>query len=184
MANRGSYQVYAEALFSLAQEERKVKEYQSELNKIRDEFESRPDLLNVLSSYAIDKKSLYELSDKLFSSSTCPSLSGFMKVLISHHLISHFADVEDAFHSLSNESLGIKEGIVYSTEPLNKEDIANVEKALESRLNSKVYLTNRVDKGLIGGLKVAIDGKVFDGSIENRVEALREKLLKQAGGEL
>ena len=57
MANRGSYQVYAEALFSLAQEERKVKEYQSELNKIRDEFESRPDLLNVLSSYAIDKKS-------------------------------------------------------------------------------------------------------------------------------
>ena len=47
-------------------------------------------------------------------------------------------------------------------------------------MNRKVELKDKVDDDLILGVKVVIDGKVFDGSMKNRIEALRTSLLKES----
>ena len=102
--------------------------------------------------------------------------------MTARHLIPHLPDIAECFISLCNIYLGIREGIVYSTSLLSNDDLNQIQTALETRLGVKVYLHNQVDPHLIGGVKVAIDGKVFDGSIQARWEALRNNLLK--GGTL
>jgi|LAHS01.1.fsa_nt_gb F-type H+-transporting ATPase subunit delta len=182
--NERLYQRYAAALFSLAQDEKKVEEYQTALKEIESLFKTNPDLLPFLSSYAIEKEDLYAVIDKIWGKSSLRSLAPFLKVLVNEHVIGHFADVVFAYNSLANDSRGIKEGIVYSTEILSEDAVHSIEQALGVALGAQVALENRVDPGLLGGIKVAVDGKVFDGSLENKIESLRQKLLKQEGGAL
>ena len=77
-------------------------------------------------------------------------------------------------------TLNIKEGIIYSTEKLSNEDIENVEKKFKEILSNDVELENQIDEKLIGGYKVVIEDKVFDGSIKNKLEFMKLSL-KQGG---
>lgn len=105
-----------------------------------------------------------------------PHLLAFLKVLVSHHRINRLHDVLSSYRSLIHEDLGIKEGIVYSATKLSASQIASINDAIATRLGSKVSLSNVVDHRLLGGVKVAIDGKVFDSSLLAKLGDLQRKL--------
>ena len=100
-----------------------------------------------------------------------------MKVLIDHHRIDRFLDVEQAFASLVNENLGVDEGVLYSAKRLSESEQNRIEQALSQRLSKKISLTQVVDPNLLGGVKVALGGKVYDGTLRNRLDDLRKQLL-------
>lgn len=177
-----SYQRYGEALFSLAQDEKKVKAYLEALKGVQKDFEKTPELQPFLSSYAIEQPKLYQIIDEAYGDSACRSLASFLKVLVKDHVIGHFDEVVASYRKLANESLGIEEGIVYSTHLLSEKEMAEVSKSLEQALGKGVSLENHLDPALLGGIKVAIAGKVYDGSLENKVENLKSTLLKSQGG--
>ena len=89
------------------------------------------------------------------------------------HEIIHFEIIASSFNNLCNDFSGIKEGIVYSAEKLSAAEIKKIEKSIGERLSSKVELENHVDHRLIGGVKVYVDDKVFDGTILGKIERLR-----------
>jgi F-type H+-transporting ATPase subunit delta len=179
MSNQAVEALYAGALFSLAQGEAKIVAYQSALKEIGAVMVSYPDLSAFLASYAISKENKFELIDKLWGDGDLKSLAPFLKVLSDHHLISRFQEIEFAFDSLADAALGIKEGLVYSTSPLSEDDLLLVETALSQRLGGRISLKNRIDLSLLGGIKVAIAGKVFDGSLQAKLEALQGVLMKE-----
>ena len=77
-----------------------------------------------------------------------------------------------------NESLGILEGVVYSAAPLSEEEKKRIEDALAERLGDKVELTPILDPDLLGGVKVALDGKVYDGSLRHKLQEMKKHLLQ------
>lgn len=170
---------FASALYSLTKDEGKAKDYQAALRTVERDLEGSNDLQSVLSSYALPRERVYALIDKLYGGSL-KSLSPFLKVVAKNHAFPYFEEIERAFSSLVNEGLGVEEGIAYSAIPLSEAEITSLEKAIGKALGKEASLTNRVEPSLIGGVKVAVAGKVFDGSIERRIEELRKSLL--AGG--
>ena len=40
-------------------------------------------------------------------------------------------------------------------------------------------LINKIDHNLIGGIKVVINGRIYDGSIKNKLENMKIDLLKK-----
>ncbi len=171
--------LYGGVLFSLAQEEGKIVSYQAALKDVGATLLSQPELSAFLWSYAIPKENKYALIDRLWGSSGLKSLGPFLKVLSDHHLLSSFQEIESAFDALANEAQGIQEGLVYSASPLSGDDLLLVEAALSEKIGGRVSLKNRIDPPLLGGLKVAIDGKVFDGSLQAKLEALQSVLMKE-----
>lgn len=169
---------YATALFSLAKHENKVEIYLKEMKEVTEVLTSSPEILETFSSYRLPKEKLYQLLDESFKKLESPSLLPFLKLLISKHMLSFIKEIANDFYTLCNDYLGIKEGIIYSVDPLSKEEIKRIESILGKRLNSQIYLKNRIDKNIIGGVKVVLDGKIYDGSIARKVENLRNKLLK------
>ena len=105
-----------------------------------------------------------------------PHLLAFLKVLISHHRINRLHDVLSSYRRLIHEDLGVKEGIVYSAIKLTPKQLASINEAIASKLGSKVSLSNVVDHRLLGGVKVAIDGKVFDSSLQAKLGDLQRTL--------
>lgn len=173
---------YASALFSLSQASlhRKYLEALEGFNKLLVE---EPAFYAVLRSYNVSKKEKEELIDQASRGYGLPALTNFIKVVSSHHRISSFEKIVKAYASLLNEEEGVKEGIAYSAEKLSKEQLSSIEEALEKKLSCKVKLANRVEETLLGGVKVAIDGKVYDGSLRNKLLEL-QKTLKRGGKSL
>jgi F-type H+-transporting ATPase subunit delta len=172
------YVNYATAFYELAlSSKRPLDDYLAAMRAIAKDFSAQPEFLKLLSSYTVDKKALHAIAEKVFASYGLPYLCDFMKVLIDHHRIDRFLDVEQAFASLVNENLGVDEGVLYSAKRLSESEQYRIEQALSQRLSKKISLTQVVDPNLLGGVKVALGGKVYDGTLRNRLDDLRKQLL-------
>jgi F-type H+-transporting ATPase subunit delta len=181
--NEGKAAAYASALYDLAKAEGKLLDYQAALRDIKTGLLADGELNAVLSSYALPKERLYALCDSVWGKSPLKSLAPFMKTVVKGHAIPYFQEISKAFDSLVNEAEGVLEGLAYSAAPLTEKELAALEKAVGASLDKKVSLTNRVEPSLLGGVKVAVGDKVFDGSLERKLTDLRKKLLEGGSGQ-
>ena len=172
-------QRYAEALFELACEKHTIDLWQEQMDVVGDAIGANPRLLEILKHSKVDSKEKKDIVEKCFSTLDRP-VYNFLRLLIDKGRFNHILDIVACFHRLCNESKNIVEGIVYSPYVLSKEEISMIEKSVGMKMDRTVELKQKLDSDLILGIKVVIDGKVFDGSMKNRVENLRTSLLKES----
>ena len=166
---------YAAALYGMI-DLSKQEEYLSALREIDKAMKENADLRRALTSYSIEAAEKEKLIDSMCGAFKLPHLSEFLKVISRHHRFSAFPSIVSCFASLVNESLGVKEGVAYSAVKLSAPELSSIQKALEKRLKTRVELKNVVDPNLLGGVKVALDGKVYDGTIRSRLLELSQRL--------
>ncbi len=178
------YANYGKALYELVGEDKNLLiSYQNALLEISETLNENPELLTFLSSYAVTKEKQFEVIEKLFSVYKLKHLVPFLKLLEEKRLFPKFEEIRKSFHEFANSFLNKEEGIAYSAKKLSKDELNELEKALSSKLNKEVELENRVEPSLLGGVRVFVAGKVFDGSLETKIETLRKELLHVAKGE-
>ena len=93
--------------------------------------------------------------------------------------IRYIDDIVKCYIRLSNEHLGIEEGVIYTPYEISDKQIKDIEKAISQKENKKVTLKVRIDSSLVGGIKVQIKNRVYDGTIKNKVEMLKKELLRK-----
>ena len=169
----------ASALYSLLLKEERPA-YLSALSSIKDDLEKEEKLSAFLSSYAIPLQEKEKILETLYGKMPLKHLLPFLRLIVSKHRISRFSEICLAFESLCNEENQIKDGLVYSAFPLSQKQIASLEEAMGKKTKAKVRLRYVNDPGLLGGIKVALDGKVYDGSLRGKLQEI-ERMLK--GGE-
>lgn len=167
---------YASALFSIALEEDKVESYRDEIKMLKEVIINNDEILHLFSSCFISKEDKEKVIDQVFVNQN-RNIVNFIKIINTNKRINYIVKIFDEFIKTCNENLNVKEGIIYSTSKLDEQQIKTVEEALTKRLRCQVELTNLIDIRLIGGIKVVIEDKVFDGSIKNKLERLRQSLI-------
>ncbi|UCD08899.1 MAG: ATP synthase F1 subunit delta [Dehalococcoidales bacterium] len=65
--------------------------------------------------------------------------------------------------------------------PLDDEYILDISKRLTEMIGKPVVVNTKVDPGLVGGIIIKIGDKVMDGSIKNKLAALKRELGRAAG---
>lgn len=166
---------YASALYSLLSKE-EAKDYQSALSSIEKDFSENPDFLRLLSSYQIGYEEKEGMLKKIYGSLGLPRLLPFLCLLAKKHRIHLFKDIESCFASLCDEANSTSRGIVYSAAALSKEELTSIEASLSEKTSAEVKLKNLVDPSLLGGVKVSLGDKVYDGSLKGKLESLSKKL--------
>ena len=181
--SKSFYSSYGKALFELIGDDKnKIIAYQNELKKVNSDLENNSDLASFLSSYSIPKEKQYYVIDKLYANKNYEHLAPFLKVIANKHLFTKFDIILNSFNEIANKYLGKKEGIVYSAKKISDSELKTLENILSKKLNNEVVLSRRVEPSLLGGIRVFIDGKVYDGSLSTKIENLRKELLKTAKG--
>ena len=170
------YSRYANGLFSIALEENKVDLYRKRIKIIKNVFEENDDFLHLLSSCFISNEEKDEIIDKVFKSEE-EYIRNFLKIIFLNKRGNCLIKILNEFIKTCNENLNIKDGIVYSVNKLSNKQIERIQESLSARLNCQVELTNSIDEKLLGGVKVTIEDKIFDGSIKNKLEKLKESLI-------
>ncbi len=169
-------QTYAEALFSLGLEDKKLTKLQDEGKTLSEIIHDNEDFLLLIDSRFMSREERQDIASKILKDFD-EDIVNFVKVLIANNRTNYIKDVLEAFNSLCNEYKGVKEGLIYSAFPLNKETINKIKNKISQIEGMDVELISRIDPSLIGGVKVVINSHVYDGSIKNQLEKMQIDLL-------
>lgn len=136
------------------------------------------DLALLLRSPRLSRAEKQGILDKVYGKkfAKIPHLIHFLYVVVDHHRVNKLPGIYTAYRSLIHADLGVKEGYLYTAAPLSQKQIGDIEEAIGKSLGSKVSLTPIVDHKLLGGVKVSVDGKVFDGTLASRLQGMKRAL--------
>ena len=168
---------YASGLYSIALEQNKVNVWQEEIKTIHKLFLENREFLDVLNSAFLPLNEKEEMLDKTLKG-VDPNVINLIKLLVKNHRQRYILDTFQAFNSLANELRGVKEGLIYSTYRLDDKTLEKIKQKIKEIEKCDVDLINIIDPTLIGGMRVVIDGHIYDGSIKSYLEKLKQSLLK------
>ena len=170
---------YAESLFDLAKEENQVTQYLDDIKLVGEVLDSDPQIVQFFNHVLIENDKKIKLLDQSFKGNVDQYVLNFLKLLVQSRRIRYIDDIVKSYINLSNQYLGIEEGMIYTPYELTDQQIQDIEKAISQKENKKVTLKVSIDPSLLGGIKVQIANRIYDGTIKNKVEMLKKELLRK-----
>jgi F-type H+-transporting ATPase subunit delta len=168
---------YAAALADVAAERKNSEEVKGELQAFVDAFFSIPDLRNALKSPALNaelkRKVIAEIAAKMGIHS---EVRNFIYLVVDHRRTEMLPEIQEAFREELNARLGIVEAEVTSARELSAGEKKELTSVLEKRTGKKVEARFQEDRELIGGAVVRLGSTIYDGSVRDQLDRLREKL--------
>lgn len=182
--NKEFLQEVATSLLEVAKEKKAVEEFYLDILKICKFLDANPDLFLFFTNFEItpeDKKAFF---DQIF-------LSGWERVnyeiggtffLVFKRFQTKFLDQFLAIlRQTFQKDLGIASGFIISAYPLSEETVIQVKEMAEKHFKlDDIYLEVKVDPALIGGIKIELNGEIFDTTIDRKMERMRYLLLQAA----
>ena len=168
---------YGLALYSLAVDNNKVIEWQNEVKEINRVFKENPDFVMILGSNFLTFEERVEILEKSLVG-VDKNIVALIIVVMENNRTSCLYDLFGSFNSYCNEHRGVREGLIYSTSKLEQTVINQLEEKISKIEQHKVELKNIIDPTLIGGVKVVISDRIYDGSIKHHIEMMKKDLLK------
>ena len=167
---------YGQALYDVAKERGIVKEIGEEYKAIGKVFDDNPDLMKLFLIPMLSAFEKREVAKKVFEGRILQELLNFIYVLINERRINAWDSIGKYYEKTVLESGGLVKGVVYSPLPLDKERIFALEEKTAPVVCNRVRLENKIDKSLIGGVRIYIDGKLIDASVKTRLENLKQRM--------
>ena len=168
---------YGGALFEVAIERGKVALIGDEYKAISKVFKENPSLKKLFSVPTISAFQKRSVAKKVFEGRISKELLNFIYILIDKRRIGAWENIGHYYEKLILENDGYAKGIIYSASPLDKKRIEALEKKSEEAIGKKLKLENRIDKSLIGGVRIYVDGKLIDASVKTRLENMKQRII-------
>lgn len=102
----------------------------------------------------------------------------FIEFLAGNNRVRYIREMQQAFEELLAERQNRVAVELISASPLNNGFISDIKNRLEAVTGKNIDISARLDQSLIGGARVRIGSVIYDGSIKNQLERLREQLAK------
>ena len=165
--------VYGEALYDLARSEDVSDKILEELAVLNESFRQEPDFLRLLAAPNLSKEERCGLVDQCFRGKVHPYVLNFLKILTEKGYTRFFGDCCAAYRELYNCDHGILPVTAVTAVALTAEQTEKLTAKLETLTGKKVELTNRVEPGVLGGVRLDYDGKRVDDTVSHRLDTVR-----------
>ncbi|WP_040207008.1 F0F1 ATP synthase subunit delta [Neobacillus jeddahensis] len=177
MSNSMVAKRYASALFQIATEQQNLSQVEEDLRVVKEVLQYNADLKAVLSSskLTIDKRK--EIVTNAFASISVHVLNTLL-ILIDRHRENEIIEVVNQFIELANEASGVAEAQVYSVRALTDVEREAISTTFAAKIGKKsLKIENIVDTNLLGGIRLRIGNRIYDGSLRGKLDRLERKLL-------
>jgi F-type H+-transporting ATPase subunit delta len=170
---------YAAAMAEVAMEKNSAQRVRADFGSFVEAFYSFADLKNFLESPAIDievkQKVITTLSTKMRLDG---NVTNFIHLIVMHGRTELLREIEKTVGEELNARMGIAQADVTSARTLNDAERRELTAALERRTGKKIEARFSEDASLLGGAVVRVGSTVYDGSLRERLNRLREQLEK------
>lgn len=174
---------YARALHALASEARRAEAVADELATFQELLATdqalRDALLRPWVKAATKRAIVLEIANRLGLS---PLTRNFLALVAQRRRLDVLGEILAAYRARVDEAAGRIRARVRSAAPLPDAERAALRERLGRRLGKTVLLDTEVDPSLLGGFVAEVGSRVLDMSVAGQLAALRERILKGAGG--
>ena len=144
--------------------------------EIRKLFGENPDYVKLLSEPAIPFEERKGLIETAFGTQAERYLVNFIKLLCERNILHEFAGCCEEFTRCYHAEHGIAEAIVTSAAALKEDQISALKTKLEKISGKKVELKLVVDPTVLAGIRVEIEGRQLDGTVQSRLSGISRRL--------
>lgn len=170
---------YAAGFFQYALQENFLEEAAGWIRDFRILWEENPELGKIFQHPRISWEEKERILERL-AGGFSPSFVQFLKLLAKRGRITLFPAVADVFQQRLEEHQGILRGELVVARPLPTDQREAIVKKLEEKTKKRVYLKERVEPEVLGGVAVVLGGKIIDDTLKFHLDTLKKHLLAEA----
>lgn len=175
---------YAQALFSIAQQHNLVQSIEDDLAVISRLVTSDAEFRGFWLVPTTGPEEKLAIAEKVFADRVTALTMQVLRVVLAKGREGEIPAIHREFGELRRAADGVTLVTVSSSVELTSDERSALTTQLSKKLNSKVEAEYVVEPRLIGGIRVAYNSNVLDGSVKGALARLRERLrydlLKQA----
>ena len=170
---------YSRALFEIGKEADELEKIENDIKNFQSLYASSLELKNFIENptHTIEtqNKILSLLSEKL---SFSKNLKNFFLLLIKKRRIFFVIKIIDSFLRLCLKKRGEIKASLISSKELSVVELEKISNELSLSMGSKIKFDYKVDKDLIGGLKLQLGSFMIDTTIKNKLKKFEQKMLE------
>ena len=167
--------IYAKALYDVSAKQQNISKIQSELNAIYNLYKKVPTF-----KFVIITKSLTSNQKNDILKNTLHDFDAliveFLSLIIDGGYSKHLIDIIKYFNKLISAKSEINTVDLMVAEKLDDDFLDNLSLSLSNILKTKPEINIIIQPEIIGGMKLKIGNKVFDNSISNQLNKLKQTL--------
>ena len=169
---------YAEAFVNLAMEKNAIDSYQEDLKAVSEIYGNEEVLRTFLLNPENTLKTKKSVLTGIFEGKIQQAVLHLLLVLADKGRMSSLPGIYREYVRMANEKRSILNMTIYTAVPIEQAQIDSISekfRALNRAASVKVLL--EIDPSLIGGVKVAIGDKLYDGSVKGKLARLHASLV-------
>jgi len=168
--------MYGGSLYDLAAEEGLDARILEDLDGVTAIFKDDPEYLHLLSIPSIPKKERCGLLDEALRGQVHLYVLNFLKILCEKGTLRELPGCARAYRVRYNEAHGILEATATTAVAMTEEQEKSLHEKLEKLTGKTIDLKTKVDAKVLGGIRLDIEGTELDGTVQNRLAALRKDI--------
>jgi F-type H+-transporting ATPase subunit delta len=170
---------YARAFIDLAQKAGQVSEIGEELNKIAELFTESHELVHLFTNPTVDSEAKQKVLEELLGKRGIQDLTKrFVHVLLSKNRLLGIGEIAVAYQDFSDQLNNRVRARIITAAPLKDEEVDRIRKTLSGMADQEVVLELEVDGNILGGIVAHLGSQVYDGSLKNQLQQIKENLSK------
>jgi F-type H+-transporting ATPase subunit delta len=168
-------QVYARALFEVANEHDQLDEIHDQLGQFADAMsENRQLAVFFFSPYFSVEEKKQGLSQAVQGANG--ALTNFLEALIERHRMPAIYRIRSEFDSMWQQERRLLPVRVTSAIELDKSLVDSLGERIGSEVDREVEISSEVDPDILGGVVLRVGNVILDASIRSRLEQLRKQV--------
>jgi len=171
---------YAKALFEVAREKGIIAQVEQELKSVVDAIQGSAELQQVLKHPKVGAAAKGELIRSAFSSHVSEPVLNTLLLLIERRRENILTVLHADYVQIASEALGQADAKVYTPIAITPEQEQEIAAEFSKITGKTVRVETIIDRSLIGGIKVRIGDRLYDGSLSGKLDRLHKSLKSQA----
>jgi F-type H+-transporting ATPase subunit delta len=168
---------YANALADIALAQSAAGPALKQLADFGDVYAESAELRNFLASPAVDRNAKHGVVEKLVARlGASKMIRNFLLVVVDHGRTQILPEMVEAFEQVVRQRQGIAEAEITTAIELNAAQKAEFTLTLERLTGKRVEAKYSLEPALLGGAVVHIGDAIYDGSLRQRLNAMRARL--------
>jgi F-type H+-transporting ATPase subunit delta len=178
-------EIYALALLGATEHAGQTATVLEELDAIVSEvFSQFPKLETLLGSLLVSHEEKAVVLDRVFAARISRLLLNFLKVVSRHGRLDCLRAIRQQARKLHEELQGRARVCVTTATAVDPQQLEQMAAKLSATLGQPPILENVVDPSLIGGAVLRIGDTVYDGSVANQLQSIRQQMIDRSVHEI